>query len=534
MCSSSNEGFVDSEALTVEGGADGVGEEELELHRRLNLTPSMLSVIEPDGRYTWVNDVALQYFGLSAADIASDDLRRRVVHPDDFQSLREERQRFLANNVPFEYENRLRRHDGQFRWFLVRYQPLKDAAGRVVRWYGGAIDIEDRKRAEEALRRSEAYLAEAQKLTHTGSSAIDPTTGKTTYWSEEMFRIHGIEPSLGVPGVEEDVSRFIHQEDIAGVREAFERAAREKAEYAQDYRIVLPGGTVKHLHAIGHPVLDKTGEPIEYFCTIADVTERKRAEEGRERLRHLEAELARINRASTLGELAASLAHEIKQPIAAAVLNARTCARWLKRAQPDLAEAVAAAGRLVGDATRAADIIDRVRSLYQVGPARRERVDVNDLVREIVLMQHGVDRHRVRVGTELADGLPPLIADRVQLQQVLLNLVLNGMEAMRDEPGTLLIATRRNEEGDVRVSVSDSGMGLPAGDAERLFEAFFTTKPQGTGMGLAISRSVVQAHGGRLWATANAGRGATFHFTLPVPAEPAEAANRNEVPVPEA
>jgi PAS domain S-box-containing protein len=261
-------------------------EENLELRRRLNLTPSMLSAIEPDGRHTWLNDVALQYFGHSAADIALGDLRRRVVLPDDFERVQEERQMALAGGSPFEYENRLRRHDGQYRWFLIRYQPLKNEAGRVVRWYASATDIEDRKRSEVHLRRSEAYLAEAQGLTHTGSWATNPVTGEIKYLSEELLRILGVDPQRRrLPDVEEFFSQIVHPDDRDRFREVWERACREKAEFSWGYRAVQPDGTERHIHTIGHPVLDETGELVEFVGTAVDVTERKRAEEERARLR---------------------------------------------------------------------------------------------------------------------------------------------------------------------------------------------------------------------------------------------------------
>jgi PAS domain S-box-containing protein len=291
----SNQDFADSEGNAVgrEQPADKVREENLELHRRLNLAPPMLSVMEPDGRFTWVNELVLQYLGISLADLTSDDLLgARVVHPDDLQKYKEERQRALASGVPFENEQRLRRKDdGQYRWFLVCYRPLKDAAGRVVRWYGSAIDIEDRKRAEQALRRSEAYLAEAQRLSHTGSWAC--TTNKTLYWSEEMFRIHGLDPQRRAAPDHEEFSRFLHPEDHDRVRERVEQVFREKADFTYDYRIVLADGTLKHLHAIGHPVLGEKGEVVEYVGTAVDVTERKRVEEEREKLRQLETDMIR-------------------------------------------------------------------------------------------------------------------------------------------------------------------------------------------------------------------------------------------------
>ena len=258
----------------------------------------------------------------------------------------------------------------------------------------------------------------------------------------------------------------------------------------------------------------------ETLAFVLDLTERKRAEEERERLRQAQADLAHMRRVITVGELAASLAHEIKQPIAAAVLNAKTCVRWLQRDSPDVTEACEAASRTVRDATRAADIVDRVRSLYRRGTPQRELVDLNEIIQEmIVLLQDTSNRHSIAIRTELATSLPKVMADRVQLQQVLMNLLLNGIEAMKDMGGELMVTSKRTEDGQLLISVSDSGIGLPVEESERIFEAFFTTKPQGTGMGLSISRTIVESHSGRLWASANTGRGATFHFSLPTEAK---------------
>ena len=260
----------------------------------------------------------------------------------------------------------------------------------------------------------------------------------------------------------------------------------------------------------------------ETLAFVLDLTERKRAEEERERLRQAQADLAYMSRVITVGELAASLAHEIKQPIAAAVTNARTCARWLQRDQPDIAEACEAASRVVKVTTRAAEIIDRVRSLYRRDTPQRELVDLNEIVREMmVLLQDEANRYSIPIRGELTQGLPKVMADRVQLQQVLMNLMLNGIEAMKDTGGELTVTSKSNEDGQLIVSISDSGIGLPE-NPDRIFEAFFTTKSQGTGMGLSISRTIVESHSGRLWASANTGRGATFHFSLPTQAKTAE------------
>jgi C4-dicarboxylate-specific signal transduction histidine kinase len=246
----------------------------------------------------------------------------------------------------------------------------------------------------------------------------------------------------------------------------------------------------------------------------AESVERKHAEEA---LREAQGDLARVSRVTTMGELTASLAHEVNQPIAAAVTNANTCLRWLTRDQPDVAEAREAASRIVKDATRAAEIISRTRLLFKKGTAQRELVSVNELVREMIVLLHGeATRHKVLIRTELAEDLPQVMGDRVQLQQVLMNLMLNGIEAMKEVDGKreLVIKSQRAENDEVLVSVSDTGVGLPAEQVDQIFKAFFTTKAQGTGMGLSISRSIVESHGGRLWANGNSPRGASFCFTL--------------------
>jgi signal transduction histidine kinase len=258
------------------------------------------------------------------------------------------------------------------------------------------------------------------------------------------------------------------------------------------------------------------GTKTETVAFVLDLTERKRAEAERERLRQVQVDLAYMSRVITVGQLASSLAHEIKQPIGAAVTNADACVRLLDRDQPDLPEAREAALEIVNDARRAANIIDRVLSMCRKGSSQRDMVDVNEVIRDmVVILRNEANRHSVTMGTDLAEGLPKVIADRVQMQQVLLNLMLNSIEALKDTSGKLTVTSERTEDDGLLVSVSDTGIGLAAEDTERIFEAFFTTKSQGTGMGLSISRTIIESHGGRLWATANPSRGATFHFTLP-------------------
>jgi signal transduction histidine kinase/CheY-like chemotaxis protein len=371
----------------------------------------------------------------------------------------------------------------------------------------------ERKKAEEALRRSEMYLAEAERLSHTGSIGWNASTGEI-YWSDGTYRIFECEPTTK-PTVQLIIDRT-HPEDRMRLRQIINRTAEEGTEFIAEHRLLMADGSVKYVQAVAHRLAGEDPERLVFVGAITDVTERKRAEEERERLRQLEADLAYMNRVSMMGELTASLAHEIKQPLAAANIAANACMRWLRRDPPDEKEACAAASAIVSAVTRAAAIIDRVRSLYGRGTPQRAVVDVNETLREMmVLLRDTADRHAISIRTELDLGLPRTTADRVQLQQVLMNLMLNGIEAMRETGGELTIASKRIEHGQLLVSVSDWGIGLPADEAERIFDAFFTTKQQGTGMGLSISRRIIESHGGRLWARPDAGRGAIFQFTLP-------------------
>ena len=489
---------------------------EGELRALIENVPAMVFIALPGPSNAFASRGWREYTGLSAEDTAGSGWQS-VVHPEDLEEHIEKWRVRSTTGEPFESETRFRRAtDGEYRWFLVRAVPLRDEAGDILKWYGVLTDIEDRKRAEQELQRSEAYLAEAQKLSHTGSFAYNPGNGKTVYWSEELFRIFGLDSQCGVPHPD-DSFKILHPDDRERAAEETRQRFPKKAQFSQEYRLLLHDGTLKHLHVIWRPVLDKDGELVEYVGTAADVTQRKRAEEERERLRQLEAELAHINRVSMMGELAASLAHELKQPIAAAVTNANTCVRWLDRDEPDMQEAREAAARIVEDANRAAEVIDRLRSFYtKSAPAERESVEVNEVIRQmLVLLRSEANRYSIPMRTDLAAELPKVAADRVQLQQVFLNLMLNGIEAMKDTGGELTIRSELGPDEKLLISISDTGVGLPAETADQIFNAFFTTKPQGSGMGLAISRSIVESHGGRLWATSKGGRGATFHFTLP-------------------
>jgi signal transduction histidine kinase len=339
------------------------------------------------------------------------------------------------------------------------------------------------------------------------------------FWSQEIFRIYEFDAAKATPSWSEFLER-VHPEDRPGIEQRAQMESTQKhwAVSEADFRIVVPSGEIKYLHSIGHPVVDESGEVSEVVGTVMDVTERRRADEERERLRQAEADLAHINRVTTMGELTASLAHEIKQPIGAILTNAQACLRWLDRDRPEVAEARDAGSRIIRDVTRVSDIISRTRSLFKKAPPRRELLNVNEVIQEMVALLHNeASRYSISIHGELAKDLPKIMADRVQLQQVLMNLMLNGIEAMRDGAtvGELTIKSQQGNDRELLISVIDTGAGLHPEQTKQIFNAFFSTKSQGTGMGLPISQSIIESHGGRLWATTNQGRGATFHFTLP-------------------
>ena len=611
------------------------------------------------------------------------------THPEDRAFVQETLGRAALDRKAFEFEHRLLMPDGSVKYVRVVGHPstnsinedLDDESGNFE-FVGAVTDVTESKRAEESLRRSEGYLAEAQRLTHTGSWVWRVAGRDALHLSEEWYRIYGFDAEKGVPSWEERLQR-IHPEDRSAWQITIDRAIAEKSDYEMEFRILLPAGSIRYIHAVGHPVVNASGDLVEFVGSSVDVTERKRAEalsdgenhilemiardasqeqilenlvrvveaqfsgllcsvllleedgkharhgaapslpeayskaidglcigpkagscgtamyrretvivtdilqdplweayrelaepygfracwstpilahsgealgsfamyyreprapsaaekralemathlggiaierklarEGRERLRQAQADLAHINRVTTMGELTASLAHEIRQPISAAVTNAKTCMRWLGRDDPDVAEARETAARIIKDVSRASDIISSISLLFKKGALQRQLVDVNELIREmIVLLRSEASRHSISIRTEFAEDLPKVMADRVQLQQVFMNLMLNGIDAMKDMSGgsELTIKSKVND-GQLLISVSDTGVGLPPEQADQIFSAFFTTKDNGTGMGLPISRSIIESHGGRLWDASAPGRGATFQFTLP-------------------
>jgi PAS domain S-box-containing protein len=442
-----------------------------------------------------------------------------LIHPQDRASMAETVKRMQEEQRGFDQIERIIRPDGQLRYVRAVAVPVVEQ-GVFKGFVGTTMDVTEHQLLTEELRQEREYLTEAQSLAHVGSWAANFATMQNFHRSDETYRIHGLDPRQGPTPLE----RFwatLHPEDEPVVRATIENAIRTGTDYdIREYRICrAEDGQIRFLRTIGHR--NPVGEIGEYVGITMDITEVKRAEEERERLRQLEADLAHINRVNMMGELAATLAHEIKQPIAASITSANACLKWLARDPPDLDRARAAALRIEQDGNRAADVINRLRSFYKKGtPPERGIVDLKELIREMTaLLKKETVRHSIKIHSDLNEDMPNVLADRVQLQQVFMNLMLNAIEAMKDGGGKLTITSRRTPEGQLSVSIEDTGVGLPAGNTERIFDAFHSTKPQGTGMGLAITRSIVEAHGGRVWATVNQEAGATFHFTLPARAE---------------
>jgi PAS domain S-box-containing protein len=484
---------------------------ERNLTQLINAIPTFIQVLRSDGSVIYVNQAVLDYNDLTLEDVQKEDYRARFFHPEDVERLREERRTALMRAVPFENEQRVLGKDGGYRWFLVRYNPLLDERGRIDRWYVAATDIDDRKRAEAELKQTNLLLTASQRLSKTGSTITD-LLADVHIWSEEVFRICDFDPTTKVT-----VQRFreiIHPDD----RPLFEAAlgrGMTGADVDFLYRIVTPRGAVKHVRGIARVMEHVAGRPL-FIGALQDVTESKIAEEALNKAR---SELAHVARITTLNALTASIAHEINQPLASLITNASICLRRLNADPPNVDGARETVMRTIRDGNRASEVITRLRALYSKKEFAPEPLDLNEATREVIALSlSDLQRNRVILRSELADGLPLVTGDRIQLQEVILNLVRNASDAMgsvEDRPRELLIRTELESTDSVRLSVKDAGLGFAGEVADKLFQAFYTTKKDGMGIGLHVSQSIIEAHHGRLWATANEGPGATFSFAIP-------------------
>jgi PAS domain S-box-containing protein len=469
-------------------------------------------LVGSDGRFVEVNPAFCNMTGYSKAELRH-LTPGDITHEDD----RDATEGILTAQAEdlfstLRIEKRYRRKDGGIIWAEVSVVMLPTMSRAQLRAAAVMIDITERKRAEAALRRSEAYLTEGQRLSRSGSFGWHVSRGDI-FWSAETFKIFGYDqaPSANI----DMVLKRVHPEDFALAQRVIAEASSSGRDFDFDHRLLMPDGSIKYVHVVGHAVRDQADE-LEFIGAVIDVTAAKCAEEE---LHKAQASLTHAARVMTLGELAASIAHEIRQPLAAIATNASAGLHWLAREPPDVEEVRACLQNTYRDSHRASDVMARIRSLIKKSPPVETSLDLNDAIHEVLsLIAAEARRHAVLVQAELADRMPRVRGDRVQLQQVILNLVMNGIDAMKDvagRPRELWIRSHAHEVGMVRIAIEDTGIGLEGDSLECVFEAFYTTKEDGMGMGLSISRSIIAAHGGRLWPSANNEHGATFQFTLP-------------------
>jgi PAS domain S-box-containing protein len=487
----------------------------------INAIPAFIHVLRTDGSVLDVNQAVLDHMGITIEEVRRDDYRGRFFHPEDVERLREHRLRSLAGVEPFEEEQRALSKDGSYRWYLIRYNPLFDDRGRVDRWYAVAFDIEARKRAEAEVEQAYLRLAEAQRLSKTGSFITDLVVDDHQ-WSDETYRIFEFDPETKV--TVSMIRDMIHAEDVPSFEAVIARGMTGK-DVTFSFRIVTARGAMKHIRGMARIMVQTPGRPL-FIGALQDVTDTKEAEEALNKAR---SELFQVSRVAALNALTASIAHEVNQPLAGIITNASTCLRMLSGDPPNIDGARETVRRTIRDGNRASEVINRLRALFSKKEFALEPLDLNEAALEVIALSlSDLQRHRVVLRTELAENLSPVAGDRVQLQQVMLNLIRNASDAMIgifDRPRELLIKTEADQGDQVRLSVTDAGVGFSPDLASKLFDAFYTTKKDGMGIGLSVSRSIIEAHHGRLWAAPNQGPGATFSFSIPCACPPMQAAN---------
>ena len=485
---------------------------ERNLRLTIDTIPALAWSANADGTGDFFNRHYLDYVGLSPAQVR-DWQWASLIHPDDLKVIERAWDQFRSAGTGGEVEARVRRHDGVYRWFLFRSSPLRDELGNITKWYGVNTDIEDRKRAADELRRREHYLAMGERVSLTGSFAWKPSTDKITC-SEQLLRI--LELDSPAEATADTLRTRVHPDDLPLVEARFADVEKGRENPEFEARLLMPDGRIKYVRVFSQVIEDFDGQRI-CIGAVQDVTRRRLAEDALDKVRF---DLAHLTRITTLGTLAASIAHEVTQPLAGIMTNASTCVRMLTADTLDVAGALENARRTIRDSDRAAEVVSRLRSLFSGRTARSSGVDLNEAAAEVVtLLSSDLQRNGVLVQTSFAEDLPLITADRVQLQQVILNLLRNASDAMSnvdDRQRLAVISTGRDGPDRVRLSVSDSGIGFDAQNAQRLFQAFYTTKEGGMGMGLSVSRSIIESHYGRLWAECPDGTGATFAFSIPV------------------
>jgi PAS domain S-box-containing protein len=505
----------------LQGAFDEIKRSEDRLRLVTDTIPTLVWRAGPDGSPDFLNQTALDYTGLSLDQAALG--WHRAFHPDDKKGMLVKWSAIRESGKRGGLEARLRRFDGEYRWFLFQAEPLRDESGNIVKWYGSATDIEDRKRTEEALRESEQRFRDYAETASDWLWETGPDHRVSSI--SEHINAAGLVPSL-LPGT----TRWGIATDVAAEPEKW-RLHREALDAHRPFRdfvysTVNQSGSQVFVRSSGKPLFDVKGNFLGYRGTGTDITATIRADQAEQALRKAQAELAHVTRVTTLGELTASISHEVNQPLAAAVANAEAALQWLDRETPNLAAARRSVEWVINDNYRASEVVQRVRALAKKNTIEKTPLDLNQVAKEAIeLVQRELVSHRVSLRTELAPALAKILGDRIQLQQVIINLLMNAIEAMQpvtDRPRELVVRSGQDETHQVQLSVTDCGVGIAAENANQLFSAFFTTKSSGLGMGLSISRSIVEAHGGRLSAFGNEGPGATFQIVLPMHQEDAQ------------
>jgi len=500
---------------------DALRARQREYRSIIDSMPGLVAVFTPEGQTEFVNEQVLAYFGTGLAEIQRWQ-QNEVVHPDDRLRVATAWKHSVATGEPFESEHRLRRSDGVYRWFQVRAVPDRDPDGHIIRWPVLITDVDARRLADDELRRSEAFLIEVQRLSRTGGFRFDLATGQVES-STEIERAYVVQPGDDLSSPEFWFGR-IHPDDRARVRSAFERCVRLRTDYRADYRVIRGDGTVGYQHAVGRPVLNAAGDLVEFIGASMDMTDQWLAAQELARasqtVNDMHRKLSHASQIATVGELAAAVAHEVNQPLAAVVANGGACFRWLSSTPPNIEKAVEAAERIVKDGKDAGEVVRRVRSLFKRAPIEDVTLNINDVIRDVLrLVEADIAKRRVAVATILEPDLPATRGDRVQLQQLFWNLTVNALDAVTtvsDRAKQVSVQSRRSGTEAI-VEVTDNGVGIPNFDA--VFEPFFTTKANGMGMGLTICRSIASAHRGRLSAARNPEGGTTFSFVMPLSPE---------------
>jgi PAS domain S-box-containing protein len=527
---SSGEIGADSLPRVIDGRAErqrveaALRERERDLAQLVDMVPSHIWRLTPEGEPVLFNQRMVDFLGLDVMDSDRPGMTRlaamieAVVHPDDAVGFGAALRRCLASGERFSTRYRLRRADGVYRWMSSRAEPIRDQQGKIVHWYGICHDIEDQVQAEAALRERERELSLLVDMVPSNLWRLTPE-GETTLANKHMadFLGQNLEDKRQLQVVFDTI---FHPDDVQAVSDVLGRCLKTGERFSMMYRLRRADGMYRWMSGRAEPMRDASGRIVQWFGLCHDIDDQIRAEEA---LRRASDKLAQATRAASLAELSASIAHEVNQPLAAIVTSAHACQRWLSAVPANVERAMIAAERITQNANSAADVISRIRALFRQAPHPRSCEDLNRLIAEVCrLMADEVSAKDVRIETQLESELPSVALDRVQVQQVLVNLIRNGIEAMDgvvDRTRTLQIRSCRDGAGAIRVEVRDCGAGIE--DAERVFEPFFTTKQHGMGMGLAICRSIVESHGGRLWISNNETSGATVAFTLQLTASEA-------------